>query len=240
MAGTNTPPEPGPKAADAPENVSAGASGSSRIDLSWTAPEGKPTGYNVEWSPDGQPGTWRPVDPAHDGAATEYGHTGLDAETAYHYRVRAVNDDGPGEWSAVASATTEAATQQRGEPPAAPGNVSASASGQSRIEVSWSAPKGEATGYEVEWSADGSGSWTAADPAHSGTATRYSDTGLDAGTTRHYRVRAVNGAGSGEWSGPASATDAAARADGAVRAGSRRARGGRTARSAYAWCSASR
>ena len=45
-----------------------------------------------------------------------------------------------------------------------------------------------------------------ADPAHSGPATGYSDTGLDAGTTRHYRVRAVNGAGSGEWSGPASAT----------------------------------
>ena len=206
MAATNTPPEPDPKAPDAPANVSASASGSSGIDLSWTAPEGEPTGYNVEWSPDGQPGTWRPVDPAHDGAATEYGHTGLDAETAYHYRVRAVNDDGPGEWSAVASATTEATTRQRGEPPAAPGNASAGASGQSRIEVSWSAPKGEVTGYEVEWSADGSGSWTAADPAHSGTATGYSDTGLDAGTTRHYRVRAVNGAGSGEWSGPASAT----------------------------------
>ena len=81
------------------------------------------------------------------------------------------------------------------------------------------------TGYEVEWSADGSGSWTAADPAHSGTATGYSDTGLDAGTTRHYRVRAVNGAASGEWSGPGERHDRAARADGAVRAGSRRARG---------------
>ena len=67
-------------------------------------------------------------------------------------------------------------------------------------------PKGEVTGYEVEWSGDGSGSWTATDPAHSGTATGYSDTGLDAGTRRHYRVRAVNGADSGEWSGPASAT----------------------------------
>ena len=191
-----------------PADLAAAAAGSSRIDLSWTAPEGDPTGYNVEWSPDGQLGTWRPVDPAHDGAATTYGHTGLNAETAYHYRVRAVNDDGPGEWSAVASATTEAATQQKqqGEPPPAPNNVSAGASGQSRIEVSWSAPKGEVTGYEVEWSADGSGSWTAADPAHGGTATGYSDTGLDAGTTRHYRVRAVNDAGSGEWSGPASAT----------------------------------
>ncbi len=190
---------------DAPENLSASASGASRIDLSWTAPEGEPTGYAVEWSGDGETG-WAAVDPEHSGTATEYAHTGLTANTAYYYRVLALADAVPGEWSDVASATTDSTTRQRGEPPAAPGNVSAGASGQSRIEVSWSAPKGEVTGYEVEWSADGSGSWTAADPAHSGTATGYSDTGLDAGTTRHYRVRAVNGAGSGEWSGPASAT----------------------------------
>ena len=189
----------------APEDLSASASGASRIDLSWTAPEGEVTGYAVEWSGDGETG-WAAVDPEHSGTATEYAHTGLTANTAYYYRVLALADAVPGEWSDVASATTDSATRQRGEPPAAPGNVSADASGQSRIEVSWSAPKGEVTGYEVEWSADGSGSWTAADPAHSGTATGYSDTGLDAGTTRHYRVRAVNGAGSGEWSGPASAT----------------------------------
>ena len=190
---------------DAPENLSASASGASRIDLSWTAPEGEVTGYAVEWSGDGETG-WAAVDPEHSGTATEYAHTGLTANTAYYYRVLALADAVPGEWSDVASATTDSATRQRGEPPAAPGNVSAGASGQSRIEVSWSAPKGEVTGYEVEWSADGGGSWTAADPAHSGTATGYSDTGLDAGTTRHYRVRAVNDAGSGEWSGPASAT----------------------------------
>ena len=190
---------------DAPENLSASASGASRIDLSWTAPEGEVTGYAVEWSGDGETG-WAAVDPEHSGTATEYAHTGLTANTTYYYRVLALADAVPGEWSDVASATTDSATRQRGEPPAAPGNVSAGASGQSRIEVSWSAPKGEVTGYEVEWSADGGGSWTAADPAHSGTATGYSDTGLDAGTTRHYRVRAVNGAGSGEWSGPASAT----------------------------------
>ena len=189
----------------APENLSASAAGASRIDLSWTAPEGEVTDYAVEWSGDGETG-WAAVDPEHSGTATEYAHTGLTANTAYYYRVLALADAVPGEWSDVASATTESATRQRGEPPAAPGNVSASASGESRIEVSWSAPKGEVTGYEVEWSADGSGSWTAADPAHSGTATRYSDTGLDAGTTRHYRVRAVNDASSGEWSGPASAT----------------------------------
>ena len=178
---------------DAPENVSATASGTSRIDVSWTAPEGEVTGYEVEWSADGETG-WTGVDPAHGGTGTEYGDTGLDGGTTRHYRVRAVNDAGTGEWSAVVSATTV---------PDAPENVSATASGASRIDVSWTAPEGEVTGYEVEWSADGETGWTGVDPAHGGTGTEYGDTGLDGGTTRHYRVRAVNDAGTGEWSATA-------------------------------------
>ena len=181
---------------DAPENVSATASGTSRIDVSWTAPEGEVTGYEVEWSADGETG-WTGVDPAHGGTETGYGDTGLDGGTARHYRVRAVNDAGSGEWSAVVSATTV---------PDAPENVSATASGTSRIDVSWTAPEGEVTGYEVEWSADGETGWTGVDPAHGGTETGYGDTGLDGGTARHYRVRAVNEAGSGEWSAVVSAT----------------------------------
>ena len=181
---------------DAPENVSATASGTSRIDVSWTAPEGEVTGYEVEWSADGETG-WTGVDPAHGGTETGYGDTGLDGGTTRHYRVRAVNDAGSGEWSAVVSATTV---------PDAPENVSATASGTSRIDVSWTAPEGEVTGYEVEWSADGETGWTGVDPAHGGTETGYGDTGLDGGTARHYRVRAVNDAGSGEWSAVVSAT----------------------------------
>ena len=96
--------------------------------------------------------------------------------------------------------------QPRAETLGAPENVSATASGSSRIDLSWTAPSGDVTGYEVQWSADGKGGWTAVAPTHSGKATEYSDTGLAAGTSRHYRVRGVNDAGAGEWSGPASAT----------------------------------
>ena len=152
-------------------------------------------------------GGWRPVDPAHSGAGAEYSHTGRTADTTYYYRVRAVNADGPGEWAGGVSARTEAAQTQRGdETPGAPKSLSATASGASRIDLLWTVPAGGPTGYEVEWSADGSTNWTAADPAHSGTATQYSDTGLAAGTTRSYRVRAVNAAGAGAWSGVAGAT----------------------------------
>ena len=204
MLGARGSRQPRAETLGAPEKVSATASGSSRIDLSWTAPSGGPPGYQVEWSPVAE-GDWQPVDPAHSGKATEYSHTGLTAETAYYYRVRAFNGDGPGEWSAVEGATTESGPQKP-EPPGAPQDLTVSASGESRIDLSWTASSGEVTGYEVQWSADGKGGWTAVAPTHSGKATEYSDTGLATGTSRHYRVRAVNGAGSGEWSGPASAT----------------------------------
>ena len=51
------------------------------------------TGYAVEWSADGATG-WTGVAPAHGGTGTEYRHTGLTAETTYHYRVRGVNAAG--------------------------------------------------------------------------------------------------------------------------------------------------
>ena len=56
--------------------------------------------------------------------------------------------------------------------------------------------------YELEWSADGSAnSWTdLTNPAAADTS--HSDGGLDPGTERHYRIRAINGAspGEGSWS----------------------------------------
>ena len=91
----------------APTELAASASGAGDIALSWTAPEGGGvTGYAVEWSPDGTSG-WQGVSPAHEGTATSYAHTGLDAGTAYHYRVLALAGRVPGSWSAVASARTE-------------------------------------------------------------------------------------------------------------------------------------
>ena len=104
--------------------------------------------------------------------------------------------------SGSASVTVEdndgTAQQQQAGTPGAPRDFSARPAGESRIDLSWTAPAGEPTGYEVEWSADGETGWTAVDPAHAGTAAEYADEGLDGGTTRYYRVRAFNEAGEGE------------------------------------------
>lgn len=94
-------------------------------------------------------------------------------------------------------------------PPGAPTNLMATANGQTRIDLSWSVPTNDGgaaiTGYRIEVSTDGS-SWVNLVANTNSTATRRSHTGLTAGSTRHYRVSAINSAGTGPPSSSATAT----------------------------------
>ncbi len=93
--------------------------------------------------------------------------------------------------------------------PGAPTNLTATASGQTRIDLSWSAPADNGgaaiTGYRIEVSTDGS-SWGNLVANTTSSATSYSHTGLTAGSARHYRVSAINSAGTGPASNAAIAT----------------------------------
>ena len=84
--------------------------------------------------------------------------------------------------------------------PSAPQNLTATANGQTQIDLSWSAPSSDGgsaiTGYRIEVSADGS-TWSDLEADTGSTTTSYSHTGLTAGSTRHYRVSAINSAGTG-------------------------------------------
>ena len=180
-----------------PELFQATAAGAAQVDLLWTTPaSGKATGYDIEWSADGE--TWQAVDPPDDGADTIYSHTGLTPETTYYYRMRYVTEDGPGDWTDPTAATTAPDTWR----------LTATASSETQIELSWTPPEGEVTVYLVEWSADGRSGWAAVEPAHSGTEAVYSHTGLTADTAYHYRVRAVIGRFPGPWSPAAGASTA--------------------------------
>ena len=96
-------------------------------------------------------------------------------------------------------------------PPGAPTNLMATANGQTQIDLSWNAPANDGgaaiTGYRIEVSTDGS-SWGNLAANTNSTATRRSHTGLTAGTTRHYRVSAINSAGTGPASSAATGTTA--------------------------------
>ena len=100
------------------------------------------------------------------------------------------------------------------QPPGAPTNLTATASGQTEIDLSWSAPANNGgaaiTGYRIEVSTDGS-SWNNLVANTASSATSYSDTGLTAGSARRYRVSAINSAGTGPASNVAdAATNSAA------------------------------
>ena len=117
-----------------PTGLNATPMGQNQIDLSWTAPAdngGSPiTRYTFEYSTDGGT-TWS--DPADTDSMTGHSHTGLTANTAYHYRVTAMNAVGSSMASATRMATTEAAP--------ALGTITDLALSNS-LQLTWTAPAG--------------------------------------------------------------------------------------------------
>ena len=185
----------------APTSLSATAGGSTRINLSWNAPASDGgasiSGYRIEVSPNGT-SSWTNRVGNTGSTSTSYAHTGLSAGTTRHYRVSAINSVGTGTASNVDDATTDddAATV-----PGAPTSLSATAGGSTRINLTWNAPASTGgasiSGYRIEVSPNGTSSWTNRVGNTGSTSTSYAHTGLSAGTTRHYRVSAINSVGTG-------------------------------------------
>ena len=80
--------------------------------------------------------------------------------------------------------------------PGAPRMLRATASGQTQIDLDWNAPSSNGnsaiTGYRIEVSTDSGSSWSDLVLDTGSSSRNYSHTGLSAGTTRHYRVSAIN------------------------------------------------
>ncbi len=196
---------------EAPVGLTARAVGTSRIDLSWSAPRntgGAPIlGYRIEASDD-ERRTWRIVRRNTNSKGTTFSDVNLQPATTRHYRVAAINTavlTGP--FSNFARATTEATV------PGAPRSLDADADGTSRIELSWLAPTRDGgasiTGYRIEVSEDGGTRWDDLVANSRNTRTTYVHTGLEPATRRHYRVSAINRIGVSRASRVASAiTDA--------------------------------
>ena len=195
----------------APTGLTATADGQTKIDLSWTAPSDDGgadiTGYKIEVSTNGS--SWSDLVANTGSTSTSYSHTGLSAGSTRHYRVSAINSEGTGMASDSDSATTDSAVTK----PGAPTGLTATANGQTEIDLSWTAPSDNGgaaiAGYRVEASANGS-SWSNLVADTGSTSTSYRHSGLTAGSTRHYRVSAINSVGTGTASDTYSATTAAA------------------------------
>ena len=95
----------------APTGLSAAASASSsELNLTWTAPSGTVSGYNIyRGTSAGGEDYNNPINGASLVTATTYSDTGRTAGTTYYYTVKAINASGSSVASTEASATTSAA-----------------------------------------------------------------------------------------------------------------------------------
>ncbi len=214
---------------EAPMSLIAVAQGPTELNLSWSAPSDNGgdtiTSYDlrhIETAATAKSDSnWTLVAGVWSTGSGPLQHllTGLMGDTQYDLQVRAVNAAGMGQWSETVSGTTE--------PPVVPGAPTGLnalvAMGEARVLLSWAAPASDGgapiTGYKVEASDDGSDPWTVVITT-TGDGTAYTDEGGDsngpmfeAGTTRYYRVSAINSAGEGPPSGVAFAEDLVARYD---------------------------
>ncbi len=184
-----------------PSGLSASATSSSQINLSWAASTDNVgvTGYKIYRS-----GTYIATT-----TGTSYTNTGLTAATSYSYKVSAI--DAAGNESSQCSsvnATTLSAVVTDTTAPSRPSGLSASASSSSQINLSWTASTDNiaVTGYKI---------YRAGTYIATSTGTSYTNTGLTASTSYSYNVSAIDAAGNeSSQSSSASATTQAAATSG--------------------------
>jgi hypothetical protein len=183
----------------APQNL-VGVAGPGLVTLEWTLPAdngGMPvTDYRVQYSTDGL--NWLPpTGLLVGGPGLSYVVTGLTNGTPYFFRVAAINEAGMGPAAQTGPVTPRIPAPQPIALAATPGN--------SQVALAWIAPTpvvaGETiSGYLVESSSNGGGTWTTV-AIVPGTSTTV--TGLTNGVLYTFRVTAVTNLGLGL---PATAT----------------------------------
>jgi fibronectin type 3 domain-containing protein len=194
----------------APTGLTATASSSSVIGLTWSAvtPPANCTigSYNVYGGTTANPTTLI----ASGVTGTTFSDTGLTASTTYYYVVKALDVDGTSAASAQASAETSATSTCNAVPPTGPASLTATASSSSVIGLSWTAapenPPCTTSSYSVYSSTVNGFTPSSSNLIASGvTSTTYSNTGLAASTTYYYLVEALDSFGASAASPQASA-----------------------------------
>ena len=184
----------------APSNLQATAISHSEISLSWTDNADTESGFKIERKT-GASGNYQEVGSVWENV-TDFVDRGLQPETQYYYRIRAVNMGGASSYSSEADATTFAAVV-----PSAPSNLAATSLPEG-ISLSWTDNSGNEAGFKVERKTGAGGQFE--DVALLGrNATTFVDSALAGGNTYYYRVRAYNLIGSSDYSSEVNATPVA-------------------------------
>lgn len=187
-----------PQPPSAPSKLTATGVSTSQINLTWQDNANNETGFVIERAT-AEDGPFSFVGSV--GAnITSFESTGLNANTRYYYKVRAINNDGTSGYSNTTSSTT----LQVPVAPTAPSNLTASGVSTTQINLTWQDNSTSETNFEVYRSNAEGGPFTllASVPANQ---TTYESTGLSPSTTYYYRVLASSKDGKSSYSNVASA-----------------------------------
>ena len=126
-------------------------------------------------------------------------HTKLMPGVTIHYRVRTINNAPANQRESRPSESVIGMTEPASEPDA-PGGLVVQADGLTMIKLCWNEQSAETaaaptSGYRIDISDDGGTTWSMLEADTDSTDTVYTDSGLSAGMTRHYRVYAINSVG---------------------------------------------
>jgi len=182
---------------DQPMDLTAQATGSSTIMLSWTDVSDDETRFEVHRK-EGVDGPWDQIG-APDPNTVGFEDLGLTPTTTFGYRVRACNEAGCSDFSSEVEATTDDV------PPGAPMDLTATTTGPFSVFLTWTDESENETGFEVERKEGTSGSWEPAVTA-AADATEFGDMSLSPNTSYVYRIRACNDVGCSTYSDEADTT----------------------------------
>ena len=214
---------PGEPETPAAPSVGATAGSNTSLDVGWLEPAnaGPDVNYYLRYRfyrPEtGATGSWFP---GHQNVAIKFSTIGnLIPSANYQVQVLANNNNGDSEWSPWGTGRTDS-----GEAPGAPTNLNATANGQNRVDLNWTAPSSEGgtipsnpgepdsemeddriRSYKIEVRSAAS-NWLVLDRTIGSADTVYSHRDVPAGVIRCYRVSATNTAGTGLPSNEAVAT----------------------------------
>jgi large repetitive protein len=171
----------------APTGAAAVAVSGDRVDLSWVDNADNETGFQIERCGGVACSDFAPVaTTAADAQA--FSDLGLTPGLTYRYRIRAVNGAGTSAYTSEVQGATVV--------PGIPTALTATTFSADRIDLAWVDNASDELGFVIErCTGTGCSGFTPIDSVETPGATAYQNTGLAAGTTFRYRVRAYNASG---------------------------------------------
>jgi subtilisin family serine protease len=179
----------------APSSLTATATSSSQINLTWTDSDNTETGFNIERCTGIGCSDFAQIATV-AANVTSYSNTSLTASTSYSYRVRAYNTAGDSDYSNIASAVTQAAPAF----PSAPTNLAGTALSKSQIKLTWTDNATNETGFRIERCKGSTCTNFALIATVGANVTTYTNSNLTANTAYRYRVYAYNASGNSAYS----------------------------------------